>query len=175
MSYFFSHLSMYTTDRNRVMHRLVLATKTKPWLTFSNQASCWAIGVPGFVLDLSLFSIMCGSHICHTRACHFGLSTAHTCVHPEHSEHCSHSVQDHRSTAKPPAACTGPYIIALSLDHRGRATMARPVPNAFICPITQDVMDVPVCAPDGRSYEQVRVQSHALHQFTCTTGAHILL
>jgi hypothetical protein len=33
--------------------------------------------------------------------------------------------------------------------------MARPMPDAFICPITQDVMDVPVCAPDGRSYEQV--------------------
>jgi hypothetical protein len=35
--------------------------------------------------------------------------------------------------------------------HR-RTAMARPVPDAFICPITQDVMDVPVCAPDGRSY-----------------------
>ena len=27
-------------------------------------------------------------------------------------------------------------------------------PAAFMCPITLDVMEDPVCAPDGRSYDE---------------------
>jgi hypothetical protein len=38
------------------------------------------------------------------------------------------------------------------------ANMERAPWDAFICPITMNVMEFPVCGPDGRSYERAAIE-----------------